>query len=361
MFRDGPTGICSEFLMCWEQPLVSWIAGASSNIIQCGKREGAGPLTFGAAGHHQIFKMMKTYHDEVGRGECPQFSSLGWVQIDHRDFVLKAHCYSTPSFGNSSKITGKRISRHSPRWGLKLSAFATETNSADVRAMVAMLPGRRALRRENWSIVGHPAVQVLLVTALSAAGIFGDGAEVNEAHWARSHPRGNSAVRQEVKEIIPNISQHFAPNYGIGSRPEYILVPSLRGWTSICQLFWWFWWFWVLMAAIWSFLVWHLNHPESGSCQRYLRPSNAVEDDGNFDSDESWEELGPWAPESWIHTETQKLGCWGRLLQVAKEWEICVCFWYWKINIFYQRMKSHPEWNQKCRGILPFLLFWNNV
>jgi len=126
--------------------------------------------------------MMKTYHDEVGRGECPQFSSLGWVQIDHRDFVLKAHCYSTPSFGNSSKITGKRISRHSPRWGLKLSAFATETNSADVRAMVAMLPGRRALRRENWSIVGHPAVQVLLVTALSAAGIFGDGAEVNEAH-----------------------------------------------------------------------------------------------------------------------------------------------------------------------------------
>ena len=90
---------------------------------------------------------MKTYHDEVGRGECPQFSSLGWVQIDHRDFVLKAHCYSTPSFGNSSKITGKRISRHSPRWGLKLSAFATETNSADVRAMVAMLPGRRALRQ----------------------------------------------------------------------------------------------------------------------------------------------------------------------------------------------------------------------
>ena len=130
----------------------------------------------------KFFKMMKTYHDEVGRGECPQFSSLGWVQIDHRDFVLKAHCYSTPSFGNSSKITGKRISRHSPRWGLKLSAFATETNSADVRAMVAMLPGRRALRRENWSIVGHPAVQVLLVTALSAAGIFGDGAEVNEAH-----------------------------------------------------------------------------------------------------------------------------------------------------------------------------------
>ena len=55
------------------------------------------------------------------------------------------------------------------------------------------------------------------------------------------------------------------------------------------------------------FLVWHLNHPESGSCQRYLRPSNAVEDDGNFDSDESWED---WAPGPQRAGYTQRLRSW---------------------------------------------------
>ena len=70
---------------------------------------------------------------------------------------------------------------------------------------------------------------------------------------------------------------------------------------------------------------------------------------------------GPLGPGELDTHRDSEAGLLRSFIQVAKEWEICVCFWYWKINIFYQRMRAIQNENQNAAGYFPFLLFWNNV